>query len=446
MDKQKIYFIGIGGIGVSALARYFAAKGFAVSGSDQSGSDLIAELRSEGIVVHEGHAAKHVPKDAVRVIRSAAIKQDNLEVIEALRRGIPVSSYAEALGELTRQYVTLAIAGAHGKSTTTALLSLMLIKAGLDPTVIVGTRLAEFGGKNMRLGKSRYLVIEADEYDRSFLHYAPAVTAITNVDAEHLDTYGNLSGVVAAFRKYIRSLPDVATAIVNAEDKNSVRAATGASCRVVLFGKAGKLSARWPLKVPGLFNQLNAEAAYQAAKAVGVTKKVAVEAVSTYRGSWRRMEPLTPLGDWAGIAPGALFFSDYAHHPSEIRATVGALRAAHPKRALLVVFEPHQKRRLTDLFTGFVSAFAGAAHVALLPVYVVAGRDVKGGKTAEDLYRAMAKRQSASYLKKIDGVRTLIRDSALRAGTAGITVVFMGAGSIDREARKHFASDLMGKK
>lgn len=445
MERQKIHFIGIGGIGVSALARYHAAKGWIVSGSDKSGSDLVSELRAEGVVVHEGHAAKNVPRDAARVVRSAAITPDNPEIKEALRRGIPVASYAEALGELTRQYVTLAVAGAHGKSTTTALLSLMLIKAGLDPTVIVGTRLAEFGGKNMRLGGSRYLVIEADEYDRSFLHYAPAVTAITNVDAEHLDTYGNLSGVVAAFRKYIRSLPNVATAIVNAEDKNSVRAAAGARCHIVSFGKSGKLSARWPLKIPGAFNQLNAEAAYQAAKIVGVTKKAAMEAVSAYRGSWRRMEPVVPVGDWAGIAPNGLFFSDYAHHPSEIRATVGALRAAHPKRALLVVFEPHQKRRLTDLFKGFASAFEGASHVALLPAYIVAGRDLKEGKTAEDLYRAVAKRQSASYLKKFDGVRTLIGDWTARAGKAGITVVFMGAGSIDREARRHFVSDLMGK-
>ncbi len=433
--QEKIHFIGIGGIGMSALARYYVAKGWAVSGSDMGESELVNELRREGIFIFIGHAAKNVPRGVARVVRSAAIRMENPELREARARDYEVRSYAEALGDLTKQYVTLAVSGAHGKSTTTALLALMLIKAKLDPTVIIGTRLAEFNGSNMRMGKSRYLVIEADEYDRSFFQYAPAVVAITNVDAEHLDTYGNLLGVIAAFRQYIGALPKGATAAINAEDENSVKAAKGAACHIVMFNKKGRIPAPWPLKVPGRFNQLNAEAAYQVARTVGVSKKVAMDAVRAFRGSWRRMEPLVPLDPAA--FPKATFFSDYAHHPNEIKATIGALREKYPRRKILVIFQPHHRDRLTRLFKDFVTAFDGVTHVGLLPVYQVAGRESGEGKTTEDLYQAIAKRQSVSYLKNFDEARTLID---------GQVVVFMGAGSIDRDLRKHFSSGLFKAK
>ncbi len=446
--KEHIHFIGIGGIGMSALARYFKALGHSVSGSDMVASTLITELKAEGISIIIGHKAGAVPRSAARVIRSAAVRSENLELKEAVRLGIPVSSYAEALGEVTKKYVTLAVAGTHGKSTTTALLALMLIRAGLDPTVIVGTRLAEFGGSNMRLGKSRYLVIEADEYDRSFLHYSPAVAVVTNVDADHLDTYGTLAGVIAGFRRYLGALPSAATAILNDEDMNSIRAARGAECNIVLFNKGGRLPTKWPLQVPGRFNQLNAEAAFRAAQVVGVSKADAMDAVREFKGSWRRMEPLEPLNSlWAG--EGALFFSDYAHHPKEIEVTTLAIREAYPKRKILVVFEPHQRERLTRLFPAFTKAFLGADEVAILPIYVVAGRETGSGKTAEDLCAGIAKnvmrmkpfddaqgKQTVVCLKKFEESRSLIKSQV---------VIFMGAGAIDGEVRKHFKSKLLEK-
>ena len=436
--KQHVHYIGIGGIGMSALARWHVAKGWTVSGSDMEQSAMTDALRAEGIDVSIGHAARNVPRDAARIIYSAAVRSDNSEMKSARAQDIPIMKYAEALGELTKQHITFAVAGTHGKSTTAALLSLMLIRAGLDPTVIVGTRLAEFGGKNMRVGAGRYLVIEADEYDRSFWHYFPTVAVVTNVDADHLDTYGTMSGVIAGFRHYLRALPQGATAIINAGDPQSVRAARGIACRAVMFNKGGKISARWPLKIPGHFNQVNAEAAYQAAKIAGVSKKIAQDAVRAYRGSWRRMEMLKPRnGEYAS---SSIFFSDYAHHPREIMATIGALRERYPRRKIAVVFEPHQRKRLTLLFRDFVVAFDAAHRVLFLPTYQVAGREQKSGKTAENLYAAVARRRGREgkktvfCLKKFEEARTLM---------GGQVVVFMGAGAIDGEARKYFTSKLM---
>ncbi len=438
--NQKIYCIGIGGIGVSALARYYRARGAMVSGSDRADSDLISDLRREGIVISIGHKAQHISRNTDMVIYSAAVREENPEMQEARSRGIPVLSYAEALGELTKHYITIAVSGSHGKSTTTALLSLMLIKAGLDPTVIVGTRLAEFNGSNMRLGASRYLVIEADEWNRSFWYYAPAIAVITNIDKEHLDTYADLAGVIAGFRHYIISLPPAATVIINKEDKNSMRAAQGAACRIVLFNQGGVLSARWPLKIAGNFNQLNAEAAWRAAEMLGVNKKTAMEAVGAYRGSWRRMERLEPHAFSKKELPRGTFFSDYAHHPNEIKATIQAFREQYPRRRLLIIFQPHQEERLTNLFEDFTQAFDGASQVGILPVYKVVGRELEGGKTSEDLYKALRglregkAKDSIVYLKKFADAFKLM---------GGQVVVFMGAGDIDAEARKYFKSQLL---
>ena len=280
---EKIHFVGIGGIGVSSLARYYLAKGARLSGSDLTESDLVRELAAEGVIMRIGHHSDNLLRDVSRVIYSAAAKEDNPELKEARRRGLPCMTYAEALGELTKQYITIGVSGAHGKSTTTALLSLMLVHAGLDPTVIIGTRLAEFAGRNVCIGKSRYLVIEADEWNKSFFHYAPQVAIITNVDAEHLDTYKNLAGVIKAFNKYVTGLPKEATIVVNAQDKNTIAAIKGCKRTVIKFNEKNKRTPKWPLEVAGQFNQLNAEAAYRAAAVLGVTRKDAAEAVAKFR-------------------------------------------------------------------------------------------------------------------------------------------------------------------
>jgi len=436
---EKIHFVGIGGIGVSSLARYYLGKGARLSGSDAVDSELVQELTAEGVIMRIGHHSDNLLRDVSRVIYSAAVHADNPELKEARRRGVPCMTYAEALGELTKQYITIGVSGAHGKSTTTALLSLMLVHAGLDPTVIIGTRLAEFGGKNVRIGKSRYLVIEADEWNKSFFHYAPQIAVITNVDAEHLDTYKNLAGVIKAFNTYVSHLPKEATVIVNAQDKNTMAAIKGCKRTRITFNEKNKRMQKWPLQIAGVFNQLNAEAAYQAAHMVGVTRKVAMEAVAQFRGSWRRMEPVIPR---PSTHVTGTFFADYAHHPTEIIATIGALKAKYKGRRLLVIFQPHQVARLTALFPLFVKAFSDADQIALLPAYQVAGREVVGGKSSEDLYKGIVKLRGKSadgtvfYLKNIAESLTLIDKQV---------VVFMGAGAIDSEVREYFVSELLPK-
>src|SRR3989344_8168224 len=222
--KQKAHFIGIGGIGISALARYYASQGWKVTGSDLTESELTRGLRHDGVRIVIGHSAKHIPLDADLVVYSAAVRNENPELQCARKLGIKTQTYAEALGDVTRKYFTFAVCGAHGKSTTTAMLSLILIEAGFDPTVILGTKLREFRNSNFRKGKSEYLVIEADEFNRSFLHYSPQIVVVTNVDKEHLDTYGNLGNVIRTFSQFFKKVPHSGAIVANKKDKNTLRA------------------------------------------------------------------------------------------------------------------------------------------------------------------------------------------------------------------------------
>jgi len=251
----KIHFIGIGGIGVSALARYYLSEGYSVSGSDLVASDILDELKHSGanICVGNGHEGQ-ITDDLEAVVYSAAVPADDPELKKANDLGVKTLSYAEVLGELTQKYFTLAISGTHGKSTTTSMLALMMIEAGLDPTVIVGTKVAEFGNTNFRKGKSRYLVIEADEYNRSFLQYRPQITVINNIDKDHLDTYGDIKGVVEGFNRYLKNLSREAVAILNAQDDYTEAVVAGVQCKLAFFNHE-EAAPNWPLALPGHFNQ-----------------------------------------------------------------------------------------------------------------------------------------------------------------------------------------------
>ena len=219
--NKKVHFVGIGGIGMSALARWFRAQGYEVTGSDLSPSSTTRELSAEGISVKIGqHRGKNMPKDAGRVIYNNAIRENNPELLSAKRMKIAIASYPQSLGELTKLYKTIAISGAHGKSTTTAMVSLILKKARFDPTVIIGTKLAEFGGKNFVEGKSEYLVIEADEWKAAFLNYFPYAALVTNIDREHLDFYKNLSNVKRTFVQFLQNIHPYGLAVLNRDDKN----------------------------------------------------------------------------------------------------------------------------------------------------------------------------------------------------------------------------------
>ncbi len=218
--KHKIHFIGIGGIGTSAIARWFLSHNFEVSGSDIADSPLIKELKGQGIKIFIGHQGNNVSKDIQLVVYSEAIGQNNPEIKRARQLKIPVKSSAEVLGDLTKKYKTIAVAGAHGKGTTTAFLSLILIASGFDPNVIIGTKLKQFRNKNFRNGKSDWLILEADEYQKKFLNYSPFAAIITNIDREHLDCYKNLADIKNTFLKFINNIQPSGILVVNKDDKN----------------------------------------------------------------------------------------------------------------------------------------------------------------------------------------------------------------------------------
>ena len=419
---KKVYFIGIGGIGMSALARYFLSQHWPVSGSDNCDTEIIDDLRRFGINIAIGVNPKNIKRDNDLVVYTAAIKSDHAELKQTKVLGIKTKSYAEALGDFTKKHWTIAVSGSHGKSTTTALISLILIKAGLDPTVIIGTKLKEFGNSNFRLGKSKYLIIEADEWNKSFLNYWPQMVILTNIDKEHLDTYGSQAGVVENFKKYLNHIPKDGYLIANWQDRNSKKAAEGAKCRVIFYNK-NKMP-RHKLNIPGRHNQLNAEAAWQGAKILGIKKDAALQVFGEYQGAWRRFEKLKPN-----------IYSDYAHHPTEIKATLNALRRKHSKQKIICIFQPHQADRLTRLFPDFKNAFAGADKIILLPVYKPKGRELLvNEKTSLNLYMAIKNKYDASYCDSFKGIKKYLNISNQKN-----ILVFMSAGDLDSWLRRELS-------
>jgi UDP-N-acetylmuramate--alanine ligase len=412
---MKSYFIGMGGIGVSALAKFYLDKGWIVSGSDISRSSITTDLTKRGVEVIIGEQVKENIKDYDLVIYSPAVKEDNPELKEARSRGIKTMSYPQALGVLTREYFTIAISGTHGKSTTTAMLALILIKAGLDPTVIVGTKVREFGDSNYYGGKSKYLVIEACEHEASFLNYWPKIIVVNNIEEEHLDYYSNLENIQKAFNEFVSHM-DKDGILIKEESVKIDREAISFSLNDKEAEGLGKI-----MKVPGKHNILNALAALNVARVLGVKDEVSFEALGEYLGSWRRFE-VTQL-------PKFILIDDYAHHPTEIKATLRAARDKYPYKSIVCVFQPHQYQRTKLLFNDFVSVFQEALEenivdrLLLIDVY-----DVKGREGAGDEREYTSERLALS----LDNKRAKrIADVELKQEIEGADIVIMmGAGDI----------------
>lgn len=447
--KKHVHFIGIGGIGMSALAQYFKAQKWSVSGSDAVEQLILAKLRKARISVKIGHKKGNLPVGTSLVVINQAIRKENIELAEARRRGVRILTYPEALGELTEQYRTIALAGAHGKSTTTALTALILIRGGLDPTVIVGTMLREFGNGNFRAGRAGgWLVLEADEFGNAFSHYSPAIAAITNIDREHLDVFKDLSGVKKAFVGFMENITSGGMLVLNGDDKNlrSLRAKIDAmekhrGVRVVWYSNRDKAAAkiRRVIKIPGEHYVTDALAAYNIGRALGIPDRTVIKAIASYRGAWRRMEFRGRFGETSNAAAqgGALVYDDYAHHPTEIRATLKALKEKYPQKKILCVFQPHQAKRLEALFREFSTAFDDADEALVLPIYKVAGRDAAAGlRDSEALVRAIQKREPKKrlfYLADPSKLKNAILAMSDPDGPAPLSrkvIVMMGAGDI----------------
>ncbi|MAF80363.1 UDP-N-acetylmuramate--L-alanine ligase [bacterium] len=445
--KKRVHFVGIGGIGMSALARYYLAQNWAVSGSDLVSSPIIRDLAKVGIRAKIGHKMGNLPKNAHFIVFSGAVLRSNPEICAARRRGIPRKSYAEALGEITQEHETIAVTGAHGKSTTTSLLALSMIGAGLDPTVIVGTKLWEFGDSNFYFGKSSRLVIEADEYGGTFLHTSPTHAIVLNIDREHLDYYKSLARVKQAFLEFIANIRPHGVLAINKDDEIiwSLRR------RILAISKRHDLILCWyslrdsnagrvrnVLRISGEHNVSNALAVYTFLRELGVRAKDILSPLSKFQGSWRRMEYKGKLKAISSKL-NAEVYDDYAHHPTEIKATLQAFQEKFPKKKLVCVYQPHQAKRLRLLFQDFADAFVGADVTVLLPVYRVAGRDkVLPKYSSRALTEEIVNRHSKSrvvYLGSMKDFRKTIEEVISEIGSPTV-LIMMGAGSIFEYTKK----------
>jgi len=415
-DVRSVHCIGIGGVGVSAIARMLARMGKRVTGSDSSRSPITAALVREGIRVHAGHRMSYIEKPDL-VVYTKAVPDTNPELVAARRKKIPCLSYAEMLGVVSHEKFTIAVSGAHGKTTTTAMVGKLLRDAKLDPTVIVGGIMVNTRS-NFVAGRSKYLIVEACEYKKSFLDIHPSVIIITNIDNDHLDYYKNIKNIERAFRAFVGKLGKDGMVVCDPKAPHLREVIRGTKVKVVDYMKSPKLK---DLKVIGDHNIRNAQVAHAVGKLLGISDATVRKSIRSFRGVGRRFE-------YKGLFRGARFYDDYAHHPTEIRA---ALRAARehfgPKRRIWVVFQPHLYSRTKLLMREFATAFDDADHVLLADIYAARERD-DGMVHARDLATVMAARTDASYLGDFKKIATELRRS-IRPRDVVIT---MGAGEAYR--------------
>ncbi len=393
LKKYHIHFVGIGGIGMSGIAELLLNLGYKVSGSDLSSSDLTRRLQSIGGVIFEGHAAKQI-KGADVVVTSAAIVPDNPEIIAAAQASIPVIPRAEMLAELMRLKYSIAIAGAHGKTSTTSLVAAVLDKGGLDPTVVIGGKLKSIG-INALLGEGDFIVAEADESDGSFLKMSPTIAVVTNIDREHLDFYKDLNHIKEVFLSFIDRIPFYGLAILCLDDEPIQDIIPKIKKRFTTYGVSSQadiqaknieskgLKSRFAVKhlgenlgeislnLPGIHNVYNAMASIAVGLELGIDFEVIKSALETVQGVQRRLEI-------KGIARDITVVDDYGHHPTEIKFTLQAAKGSWPDRRIVVVFQPHRYTRTQALFDDFTRSFYQSDMLVVLPIYAASEKAIKG--------------------------------------------------------------------
>ena len=445
---QRIHLVGIGGIGMSGIAEVLLTLGYSVSGSDTKPSNITERLQNLGATIQEGHKAANV-EDAHVVVTSSAIKQDNPEVVEAHKRKIPVIPRAEMLAELMRLKYGIAVAGAHGKTTTTSMVASVLAAAHLDPTFVVGGRVNQ-AGTTARLGKGEYFVVEADESDRSFLMLAPVVAVVTTIDREHLDQYTSLSDIQGAFLQFVNRVPFYGAAILCLDEPNVQAILPDVKRPIITYGtssqadlvisdvkleglgsdfrltfKGEDLGLFHLMHPPGIHNVRNAAAAAAVALYLNVPSDLIREGLAKFAGVGRRF-------DIKGVVNDITVIDDYGHHPAEIRATLEAARGCKFNR-LLVLFQPHRFTRTQHLWDDFCRAFNQADVLVLLDIYAASEAPIPS-ITSEALATAIrdAGHKNVHYFRSMQaGIEFLLREA--RAGDAIMTI---GAGNVSRASNE----------
>ncbi len=451
---RHVHMVGIGGIGMSSIAEVLLSRGYHVSGSDLVTSETTEHLVDLGAEISKGHAAENIADSDVVVYSSAVDPGSNPETQEAERRRIPTIKRADMLGELMRMQFGVAIAGTHGKTTTTSMTGTVVSHGGFDPTVIVGGKVAVFGS-NAVVGKGDIIVIEADEYDRTFLRLTPSIAVITSIDAEHLDIYAGLDDLKDSFVQFANSIPFFGASIVCLDDPNVQSIVGRLDRRVVTYGVSRQATVRADnlvrdglatsfdvivdnsrtirvqIQLPGVHNVRNALAAFAVGLELDIPADEITTALNEFSGVRRRFEVLSTAGD-------VMVVDDYAHHPVEVEATLAAASQAWPKRRLIAAFQPHLYSRTVDFKDEFARAFRDADILIVTDVYGAREEPIEG--VDGSLLAQLASQYGHSDVRYVPAVQDL-PTTVKRIMSPGDAVIFMGAGDIWRSTRK-LADDL----
>ncbi len=468
LEKTHFHFVGIGGIGMSALAKFLVSKEKHVTGSDVHDSETIQDLNKKGIHVSIGHDRSHILDGVEVVIYSSAVPSTNPERAAAREREIPEVSYAQFLGEVSKTFSTIVITGTHGKSTTTALVGLMLEAAGYDPTVLVGSFVPTFEDKNLRLGKGRFFVVEGCEYQANMLNLHPEMIVLTNIEEDHLDYYRDINHIRDTFQIFADKLIGKGMVVMNADDAESMKLkverpityglrvpppsqgggkgvvanvadsnytaldritnAGEQSFAVSRFEDSGTILGRLKLIIPGSHNVLNALSATAAAMELGVPFETCARVLETFPGIWRRFER---VGTWRE----ADVISDYGHHPTAVEKTISAAREFFPGRRIVLCFQPHQHSRTRALFDGFVHALQLADETIVAEIYDVAGRNEEHEMSSRLIVEKIKKENPNAHVMfsaNFDAVKSAL-EQVVRSNDV---LIVMGAGDIDCIARE----------
>jgi len=416
---KNIHFVGIGGIGMSSLARHFLSEKKVVRGSDRELTDLTKALAAEGIQVCCPQSADNIAPGTELVIYTEAVTKGSdgwAELEEAKKRKIPCINYFEALGLAMNPYYLIAIAGTHGKTTTTAMITDIFEAVEKDPTAVIGSLRAK-SQSNYRAGKSKYAIVEACEYKRDFLHLRPEILVITNIELEHVDYYKSLEDVQDAFRTLVSQVSD--TGFVICDPKDPVVAAVVADAVATVVDYTQYLDLQLALKQPGIHNKLNAAAAVAAAAQEKINRNDASQALTEFAGTWRRYQ-------YKGELNGVPVYDDYAHHPTEIAVTIAATKELYPDKRIVVVFKPHTYSRAAALFDDFARSFKGATRICLLPIYGAREENVTGVSSREMAVKALEYVSDAQYFDSHEALEANLRDTLV----PGEVLVVMGAGDV----------------
>ena len=448
---KHIHIVGAGGIGVSALVKLWLKEGKHVTGSDVNASEITEDLVNRGLKFWEGQAPHHVSVETEVVVYSPAVPFDDQERVRAREVGAKECSYPEALGILTKSYSTIVVTGTNGKSSTTAMLGLVLEAAGYDPTVIVGSLVPGWKDGNLRVGKGRFLVVEGCEHKAHILKLYPEMIVLTNIEADHLDFYRDIDHIRETFQKFVDQLKGKGMVVWNANDIQSNRLRLGtqvsygleinadylATGRTTHAGnQSANVSRSTPpeelgglsLQVPGTFNLMNALAATSAAMELGVPFETCQRTLKAYAGIWRRFER---VGSWKGVE----VISDYGHHPTAVAGTIDAAREFFPGHHIVLCFQPHQHSRTEKLFDDFVTSIAKADTVVLPEIYRVEGRTENEAVSSQllvDAIKKMSPKKPIYFAKDLNEAKEILEKIVKKDSI----LLIQGAGEVDRIARE----------